>query len=1331
MIDIKYTHFEGFGGAILNNLVGYVSNVFTEYTFGFFTDPIAVASGAILIGLVLFLYATLKGDLDSANKIIFGSNGFDNLLTRSLIVYLAFFVVLMPVPVAQMTPIVLYENSDAAVGVNRGDRAIAGWLVNDFKTTTDMTTPATGVNEKVLSVPLIFAPLGWIQDWYYGFPEFEVADIFEEVEDSNIKFSYKIPTLGSGAPTLRSCVSESSKLEGLEGELKARMDLGTLDSIDAACKTNLSPGGEWRTSVDDSIMVLFFGYQAPSEILSDYFEPIDRFFYYLSASPLNTVVQDFLKIQSFGLLAEAHGKNVEKLWGDNQVHFWEYAKSRLYDADVAIERSLLDTVARLEKIVELRAGKAFPKEIAQAIQQIIIDNEPIKLAWRRNLSISNADEMLAARKAIPKIVLGGLSAGSPAGKIQAAEKKILNENKESGVSMIEERHLEPLESLIDNDSNKVSMIRKIYDDAISVFDMRSPPHVVNGSFLTKKHSNGNDSVSKEVYLEGVTEDHFKTSSSPENFEAPATIQTATVSGDKTFGTSVYKNIYATIWGVERTLKSRQLMLDYANYLETYVNTLYTKINEVVQECEEKTGPGDSCMDKFKKSSSVALKWNVGSDSVEKIDLNMVYAGVYPSTIYLSASAEQRLPGDKTQSVLFLPIANLESHLGSDVSMSLASHQKPLERLNDLLPSFFWEKSAGDLNAHFKDNPEFRGQVGSVIGESLFTSFLNAKPGTLSGSVVVAEGDGMEVDYAAMNAKSAGLGDRLKQTLSPYQKSTTVGFENTSQDYSQLKDFVGRTMPSMIHGGLPAKFNAAVNSYVMAFSKHISSLDSQIKFSNSFYSLVDTMHSFADPVTGVFKEDYIPELEVVFGPAGYDVEKLKITTIEKVLIDYVIYEAGIRATSLDLYTQSIVDSDGVYTIYPSRLNEAQYVDKMYGDAHAAITASAGSSQYYDEFFSALGCAYDSSSASSQASSMSNCTERLKGDYTALTMKVPAERKGDDTPLSFPSSDSSGYGVVSAISRIMWAIVSYPLDFFRDYQNTAMVKVDEIQSHLGNAYRTPLYFGGVPSDVATHTLPEGGMTSKNKSFINPDFIPPNLSTAFDNLGVLDSLLAVAAGGATAAFLVWIKLGFIVTAVVGFVALLGFLTAKYLWYIMLFLVLAVVSGIYGFFKAAVLFPFSFVLWLLTYDFTNKESYPVLSRMVGENSNFNPKVQLIHAWKLLSIWILGFSMMMLILQIDSFFIEPMMQQLIMSNWVQSAAGDTFYWIGTSILIMVLAYIYILILMKGYGVLTDYLVRSYSEDSPEVKAMLSTQKKLKGIQDKVQTRVLSTMNKFTSSGDK
>jgi hypothetical protein len=361
---------------------------------------------------------------------------------------------------------------------------------------------------------------------------------------------------------------------------------------------------------------------------------------------------------------------------------------------------------------------------------------------------------------------------------------------------------------------------------------------------------------------------------------------------------------------------------------------------------------------------------------------------------------------------------------------------------------------------------------------------------------------------------------------------------------------------------------------------------------------------------------------------------------------------------------------------------------------------------------MGCTYDASlSSTTIGAAVANCTEKLANDHASLTIKKPATMNSGYTPLSFPSSSSDGHGLVTAMTRLVWSLVSYPLDFFREFQNTALVKVQEIQSHLGSAYRAPLFFGAIPSDVDRDGMVALNVVGKDKTFVNPDFIPPDLPTAFQGFTKLHFLTD---NWADMAFTAVLMLVFGVFAAVMFITVLFFLAVKQFYYILKFLLLAVVSGLYGFFKASVLFPISFTLWLLTYDFSNKESYSSVRHLVGEGSNFNPKQQFIHAWKLLSIWILGFSMMIIILQIDSIFIEPLMQQLVMSNWVQSQTGDTFFWIGTTILIMVLVYIYILILMAGYKWLTEYLIKSYSEDNSDVRLMLSAYKKMSGVQDKL-----------------
>lgn len=1357
MLDITYTHFEGFGGALVNNVIGFVSNGFTELTFGMLSDPITMFGATILFGIAIFIYAFLKGEHGSANQIIFGSSGFDNIFVRAALVYFLFIALMHPIPVVQMTPVITYENNASAAGVNQGDRSIAGWLVNDLKTTVNLNTPEAGKKEEVMTIPLAFAPLGLVQQWYYGFPAISIDDFIEEVDESdssNVKYRYKDVQINSGLPSLLSCAGSTEKaneLKKFEGSIAARYDIGDLNSLNSTCKTNLQDGGEWKTNVEDSIMVLLFGASTPSELLSDYFEPIDRAFYYLSMSPISQVIQDRLKVVSSQEIPKKQLEELVNIWegakdangvtiGDGiRDDFFDQARDNIYNADVAIEKSLLDTIDRLEEIAALNPKKAFPKEIAQAILQVILDNEPIKQAWRRNLPSPQAADANQSpspkeieQKAIPQVQINGVTGFDQV--IQEAEKKVLDSHTINGISAVPARHLEDI-AITATDLNIKQMIYTIYSNMSATLDVGIPNSIIPVAptadskvrFLTK----GDNVITRNEFLSSIDENYFKPMSQQNSpFIAPTTIQKVDVSSvdGETFSTEKYKNIYAEIWAVERTLASRKMLINYASYLNTYVENLYATIKATTDKCQE----SDDCTSAFQASSTVALTWpGQGTDGADVTEyLNMVYAGVYPSKIYLS-STSIRAEGDNTKNVLFLPVREVISAIedsGNELGViSLAPYQEPLKKFYEFVPVGFWSLDSASLNSYIESNPETIRYLKDAFGSDIIDKFRTDT--VFSRSVVMLEGNGVDFNYDSLNKRYPGLGDKLKEVLAEFQQQRSVQFEQDKPNYATINNYIGRTVPSTLNQLLiDVKFKAASDTFASSISSYLSSLSSQSAYVNSFYSLVDSMYAYTSDSAGirVFNPKYADNLLALFSEAGITADQLSKTHYVDILDTYVEQQANKHKIAVEKYiADTVVYTETVEVKSVSNITQATgitpifeaYFDSLKNlegntDTNQTTTLQTAVNEFKNSIETDLKCTVPSDSLSLN-DAITQCAEQHNITHSNETVETVAQINVPDSNLKFPLTDTNDQGAVAAISRLAWAGVTVVLNEFRDLQNTAISKTTDLKVHLGSSYRAPMFLGGIPTAANASGAVATDVDVVSRSFVNPDFIPPTISKSLDEIGNIYKKADLGNTESMVDVAIISAVGVLAFSFFGF--LLG-LSLKVLWELVKFLFLAVFSGAVGFFRAGILFPITFAIWMLTYDFANRRPLQFVSHMSMPSSGWSPKYQFVSAMKLLSVWLLSITVMLVILSIDYLFIEPVMQYLSLNNWVQGVVGADAYWAGTSILMIALVFIYALLISEGYKQIIKYLKNQYSQESPEVRAMLTAHQKLSSVQDKLKS---------------
>ena len=1349
MINISFTHFEGFGGALVNNLVGTVSNGITQLLQGFLTDPIAMFSGAILIILGLIFYLILKGKPSEIYTLIFGTKLYDNVLVRLLAIYFIAFALLQPIPVVQMTPVVAYETDATASGVDSKDRAIVGWIINDIKTTTTFTGEAAvsqGTLQEVQYVPLIMAPLGWFQSAYYGFPDFDVEDFIipkdqhtdPEMQEGEIPYFYKAPASNSGLPSMVACLPNPQEiLDEYENNFKARLDFGSIDKLTSTCKANYGIGGEWRKEVENALITVAFGEQSVSEIMSDFFEPIDRVFFYMTAQPATSVIHNYLQIDASNTIPSAYINELEGKWESYSPSFWNSAINDLYAADKAIDEKILSIAKKLKTLKEVSPGKAFPGEIVLAVEQQFLENDSIKDAWRRNLAAKTDKE--AEAKAIPQTPIGSVADGNEK-IIRTAEKEFLQKAHEiGGVASLPLTNLEEPTLSVDNPDDILVMRSKIYKDAAGVLGMEIPPHVLSDKYLA-----GATRITGDEALNELNKDqkkwfrHKAIDTNPSNFTAPSSIQTTTFKDFNGDGVTseIYKTINSELWAVERTLRSRAMLLEYITSLESAANAILEVVQQDVARCEQSKDCDKTEPKSIKTSSVVSVSKSDGSSDSLKIP--MVYAGIYPSQIYLGLSTQERKsnPADTTGKVLILPLEGvLDKITVKQTDPSLAAHQKPIYRFSDLVPSDFWQSNQASVKGFVEDN-QTGGLSRKIMEKALtnLTSFLSATEFT--GNVKQYDGTGVVVDYKALNKKHPMLGDNFRVVVEQIASVKQVTFETETVDFSKLNDYFGRKIAAQDFVSTTApmrdeKFKeilATINGLAKSFSASLSSIESQARFIDSFYLLVDTFFPYTevDGADLVFKPEYREDLAVIFNSVGIDSNKLATEYYIDNLFELIEGKAAQYKTSLDQYSKDGV-KNGTITVStlsaPEKIsdfivnNHIAYLKKS--DFHAQSLIQEKHTAIFEPV-SECSAVLDLSPVELKKADIKACAKAFDsvGDSDTKAVLI----KAFDSETAFPASESNYNTYMTAISRVAWAGTSAVLDLIREFQNTAVLKVQNIRAYSSPAYRTTMFMGAVHPSVQ-QSMVDAAINSSEKHFVNPQYQPPSLGESLDVLVASISDAPIEDTLVSAATLAMIGVGAAFSVLIAL--LLG--AAIMVFRLVKFLLLAVLTSGLGFIMASFVFPLSLVLWMISHNIFTKKPYEGLESL-AQSPLIQPKRQLTLAYKMLSVWVVIFTIMIAILMVDHLLIEKVMETVALKSWIYSAAGDSFYFVASTILILSITAIYVVLLGFGYSKAKEYLV-SISYDTPEMKKAMDMFDRMGDVYTSMMTRLGNKLK--TKNNDK
>jgi hypothetical protein len=1365
MTSLNFTHFEAFGGALVNNFIGLVSNLWTTVTGGMFSDPLVLAGAFAFFIFMFFAYTLLStGSFEKATKIIIDMDDpfMNNALVKGLILLILFHTLMKPIPVVQMTPIVGYTNEASTAGVSE-DRIILGWLVNDMKTTTTWASPTLGSattniapgksgNQEIMYVPQVFALLSWIEDIYYGFPDVINSEIFVENTTTG-KLTYHDPT-AAVTPTLMSCVTDRTGLVSMENNILARIDMGDIGNFSETCQTNLKTNsagtpGIWRESVQDSIIVTLFGEQSVSEILTDFFEPIDRFFYYMTLSSFSELVIERLEATMGTQISITSANEMEGKWSDNKADFQAEIKKKIYNSDKEIYESIVEIKAKMSALSKYNGANATPKESMTVIRDIVLNYRNIENGWRKNQSDSYND---LEKLAIPKVThrLSPSTTASPnyLANLLDAEIEVIKNN---GLYFKEE-NLKPL--VIAEDA----LINGIYDEGSTAFGVYSIDYdIQEDSFPDEKSA-----------IAKITAQWADIVGDPREI---ATIANVSIDTELTetdslnTDTNQYKEIHQDIWAARKAVISRQLLLKYVVSLKDRIKGLHTKITEDKKTCETpQKNAFQSPADIADCVSNEFLKWSsVQIQKDPEIKLPMVYLGAYPSLLYLTAGQAVTDADDKTQSVLFLPVTKVLDNL-SNIAI-LEAYQKPLVFLSEIFPTNIWEKTSFDetqinflkTNTYLAPYMKKTDGLSFVDPNKVVTGQAKVYTGVSTGSNSILsrwKGDG-SVDL------STDFNNVI--TAAGFDTGGAVTISNDNPNFSKFHDFVGRNITLQRNGeGLTVDFIAARNTFKTSFAKELGAKNVKArKYVASFKNMILSLKNYTEVRSStlvVFDKETRESLagsgiKVIYGGSTVSsiltLNELETTSFIKILDGMIAFKYKNAIDMVKNNIESYVKSEEASSDREKEIAAAnEYNADIEQQSNAEIkTAISVAKKEFSKLVlttqnklrnvsDEIGITIRLGSIEiplpptiigdySRSTSKGNIEHRLGqltalhlefkkpgGLHTAAQIKIPPTLIGSSILKEVSLNramigiDNTG-GLWPSIVRSVWQLATIPMNFLREFQNTASVKVSDYELNTNDIYNPEILLGAFNSDEKK--VLSGGIISQSSTgydFTNPNYLIPSLdssvSDVWNNLkemmsvgGILTTIgigVVLTGLGLTTVFV-----GMILTFIMAMVIGLASMVFAMIFRTVSIFVLGIAVGIMGFFNATIWFPLSLFIWSLTYDYKKKDTVEELKPLLRA-LKVNPSLTFWLAIRQLSGWMVAITVMVAIISIDHNFLEPIQKSISFEAWLGEMMGSDIGVLRSYMVSFVLGGFYILLLIKGYSLIEQYF-KKQTVDDPALSA--------------------------------
>jgi hypothetical protein len=1215
-INFVFQHYEGFGGPLINNVMGFFTESFLFVTGGVTYDKMSLIGLSVILSILLGLYTFLKTlDFSALKDVIYDERKpWWNLITKTFLIFILFDALLKPIPMVQMTPIIGYVNSSSSNGLNKGDREILGWLVNDMKTTITNSIdqnstkkkiePGKDGNKVIVVVPQIMAVLGYIERIWYGFPEMTDDDIknFFTVDDSTYKTgSYQIFYSDSDKKekSLLSCVKEKQSFLDLhEDKLKARIGF---DDITDSCLKKLSLG--------DSFFISFFGKNISSTVISDFFEPIDQMYYYMIGNPYKELMMSKANMEYKKQLLI---KSNERLSEINEDDIKKESQDKYNTEITNIDREIKETSNKifemLNNLEKETATLTYPKEIALLLKDILT-RQSVPKVWRRNLPSADSNKEIIAIK-----------------NIDFDNSNVGNNKSLSEILKIEKEYIKT--NITKTDIEKINI--------------NTSEEYLKNLFSMAKLVFQDDTLESEY--EGINEGNYMF----KELVPLISVDLSNYYDDSIEGVDTIKKYMTLKAKWELTVVVREIILDIVKNQMKTVKNLSDNYKRVKNQCN--TGGIDisSCISQTLSGNFVTVDHTtVGANATKsRYSLRNAYAGMYPSIIYSTNQMAKRQKDDNTGSALFLNLNEITEELENknmDVSVSNSVSLNPLT-LSDLpTDGTLWEY------IETKTDPD------KYKSLSFFFNRLNNK--TFKSNLLDKKEDGIKRITGTNKTELSSVEDLFKELVKKYSLSSSVGTELYNSYKKDTLDKIDVTQnTASIQGpkdhiilqfiGGDVSNNEELNKRVMQHKSIVASIltgYSSSEYPKIFLKLIKSVLPYIDSngTTLVFKDKVSEELKGILDENGTQIYKENENFIEN--LRYII-DNGINkskesiayaaennvANSTTQPINKIVDKE--MKERQNLINSIRECDnkKKKDTSLSCITPRSNLIAFNDNILKTRRIRKEMEKY-----------EKEQTDIQITKMNVSLDDIGMPNNMFFDS-------FVSPVLNMQWVFMSKILNELREYQNIAMTKVSYITGGNEQSYNIDYILGPNTSYISlkkANDYENKNYIVKNSNFTPSESMEKSFETVVDfisNNKIISGVGLAATVGTTVAannlfsnnssivlkiFFVIIALLFSLIIIIPFLLLIKILTV---------VVLGVLVGIIGVFRITVLLPISIVIWVLTYNIGQDKTLSTLESLF--NYIKKPYEQVIIASKQLFVWVFASFVLGVVLYIGQNVFGPIL---------------------------------------------------------------------------------------------
>jgi len=826
-------------------------------------------------------------------------------------------------------------------------------------------------------------------------------------------------------------------------------------------------------------------------------------------------------------------------------------------------------------------------------------------------------------------------------------------------------------------------------------------------------------------------------------------------------TNQYKEIHQDIWAARKAVISRQLLLKYVLTLKSRIDGLYTKVTEDKKTCETPK-PGvtiaDCVSNAFLESSYVKLDRN------QPLNLPMVYLGAYPSLLYSTTSNRQKDPDDGTSSVLFLPVTKVLDRLSN--TAVLEPHQEPLVFLSEVFPTNIWEKTSFDekqiiflkTNTYLAPYMEATDGLSFVDPNKVVTGQAKVYTGVSTGSNSILSSwngdDSVDLSTDFNNVITAA----------GFDTGGAVTISNNIPNFSKFHDFVGRNITLQKNGeGLSIDFIAARNTFKTSFAKELGAKNIKArKYVASFKNMILSLKNYTEVKSStlvVFDKETRESLagagiKVRYGgstaSSTLTLNELETTSFIKILDGMIAFKYKDAIDLVKKNIESYVESEEASSDREKEISAAiEYNADIEQQSNAAVkkAISVAKKEFTKLVNSTITLLQTASSSSNAVNATLGSIEipvfpTINGDYSSSNFKDIIERRlGQLTALHLEYKKPGGLqeaalikvpptltgssklkevslnramigldntgGLWPSIVRSVWQLATIPMNFLREFQNTASVKVSDYELNTSDIYNPEILLGAFNSDEKK--VLSGGIISQSSTgydFTNPNYLIPSLdssvSDVWNNLkemmsvgGILTTIgigVVLTGLGLTTVFV-----GMILTFIMAMVIGLASMVFAMIFRTVSIFVLGIAVGIMGFFNATIWFPLSLFIWSLTYDYKKKDTVEELKPLLRA-LKVNPSLTFWLAIRQLSGWMVAITVMVAIISIDHNFLEPIQKTISFEAWLGEMMGSDIGMLRSYMVSFVLGGFYILLLIKGYSLIEQYF-KKQTVDDPALSA--------------------------------